>query len=53
MPLPRRVSQVPQLIFPCALHPLTPESPTTASTHCFIAGFRLHPIRRAGRFHCV
>jgi hypothetical protein len=28
---------------PCALPPLTPESPATAYSHCFIAGFRLHP----------
>jgi len=42
-PLPCRVSQVPRLICPCALHPLTPGSPATAFTHCFIAGFRLHP----------
>ena len=31
------------LICPCALPPLTPGSPAIASTHCFIAGFRLHP----------
>jgi hypothetical protein len=42
-PLPGWVSQVPRLICPCALPPLTPGSPTTASTHCFIAGIRLHP----------
>ena len=39
----RRVSQVPLLICPCALPPLTPESPATAPTHCFIASVRLHP----------
>jgi hypothetical protein len=42
-PLPDRVSQVPRLICPCALPPLTPGSPATASTHCFIASVRLHP----------
>src|SRR6202789_1627103 len=42
-PLPCRVSQVPRLICPCALHPLTPGSPATAFTHYFIAGVRLHP----------
>jgi hypothetical protein len=42
-PLPDRVSQVPRLICPCALPPLTPGSPATASTHCFIADVRLHP----------
>src|SRR5208283_2115118 len=44
-PLPCRVSQVPRLICPCALPPLTPGSPATASTHCFIADVRLHPNR--------
>ena len=33
--------------------PTHPGSPTTAFTHCFIAGFRLHPIRQAGHFLCV
>jgi len=33
------------LIFPCALPPITPESPAIASAHYFIAGFRLHPNR--------
>ena len=42
-PLPCRVSQVPRLICPCALPPLTPGSPATASTHCFIADVRLRP----------
>src|SRR5215467_5347341 len=37
------VSQVPRLICPCALSPLTPGSPATASALCFIAGVRLHP----------
>ena len=48
---PCRVSQVPRLICPCALHPLTPGSPATASTHFFIAGVRLRPIWRIGHFH--
>src|SRR6185312_15110206 len=43
MPLPDRVSQVPRLICPCALSPLTPGSPATAFTHCFIADVWLHP----------
>src|SRR5215208_5579435 len=34
--LPDRVSQVPRLICPCALPPLTPGSPATACAHCFI-----------------
>ena len=42
-PRPDRVSQVPRLICPCALPPLTPGSPATAPTHCFASGFRLHP----------
>jgi hypothetical protein len=42
---PRRVSQVPRLICPCALPPLTPGSPATAFTPCFIAGVRLHPYQ--------
>ena len=42
-PLPGRVSQVPRLICPCALPPLTPGSPATALTPCFITGIRLHP----------
>jgi len=41
--LPRRVSQVPRLICPCALPPLTPEGPATACTHCLIASYRFHP----------
>jgi len=43
IPLPGRVSQVPRLICPCALPPLTPGSPAIAFTYCFLAGFRLHP----------
>jgi len=37
-----RVSQVSLPIFPRALPPPTPKSPTTASARCFIAGSRLH-----------
>ena len=44
-PLPGRVSQVPRLICPCALPPLTPGSPAVAVTHCFTADVRLHPNR--------
>src|SRR5439155_22025269 len=40
--LPLRVSQVPLPIFPRALSPSTPKSPTIASARCFIAGSRLH-----------
>ncbi len=43
--LPCRVSQVPRLICPCALPPLTPGSTATASTHYFIADVRLYPNR--------
>lgn len=39
----RRASQVPLLICPCALSPLTPESPATARALCFVAGVRLPP----------
>src|ERR1017187_10382738 len=42
-PLPGRASQVPRLICPCALPPLTPGSSAVASTHCFTADVRLHP----------
>src|SRR5262249_25141218 len=49
-PLPGRVSQVPRLIFPCALHPLTPGSPASASTHFFLAGAGFIHIRRTGHF---
>ena len=38
---PARVSQVPRLICPRALSPLTPESPTNASAHCFFVDGRL------------
>ena len=41
--LPLRVSQVPLPIFPRALPPLTPKSPTIALTRYFIAGSKLHP----------
>jgi hypothetical protein len=44
-PLPGRVSQVPRLICPCALPPLTPGSPATAVTHGFAADIRLRPNR--------
>ncbi len=43
-----RASQVPRPICPCAPPPITPESPMTAFTCCFVADSRLHPIRRAG-----
>src|ERR1022692_2166997 len=51
--LPCRISQVPRLICPCTLHPLTPGSPATASTHGFIAGSGFIPIGRTVHFHCV
>jgi len=38
-----RVSQVPLPIFPRALPPPTPKSPTIAPTRCFLVGSRLHP----------
>ena len=40
--VPLRASQVPRPIFPRALPPPTPRSPTTALARCFIAGSRLH-----------
>jgi len=42
IPLLGRASQVPRLICPCALPPLTPGSPAAARAHCFAVGFRLH-----------
>ncbi len=40
--MPLRASQVPRPIFPRALPPPTPKSPTIAPARCFIAGSRLH-----------
>jgi len=40
--VPLRASQVPRPIFPRALPPPTPRSPTTALARCFVAGSRLH-----------
>ena len=45
---PCRASQVPRPICRCAPSPTTPESPTTASACCFIAGSRLHHLWKAG-----
>jgi hypothetical protein len=39
---PLRASQVPLPIFPRALSPSTPKSPTIACARCFTAGSRLH-----------
>jgi len=50
---PARVSQVPRLICPRALSPLTPESPTNAPTHCFFAGGRLQALWHLGHSHFV
>jgi len=51
---PRRgASQVPRPICRCPLSPITPESPTAASTRCFAVGNRLHPLRKLGHSHIV
>jgi len=42
LPPPHRVSQVPRLIFPHALSPLTPGGPMAASARCFTIGGGLH-----------
>jgi len=47
LPLPR-VSQVPRLLFPSALSPITPRSPLLASECLFSNGFRLQPFRQLG-----
>jgi hypothetical protein len=47
---PRRVSQVPRLIFPRVLSPSTPESPAVAFAHCFTASVRLHHTWKTGHF---
>ena len=47
-PPPGRVSQVPRPIFPRALSPTTPESPTAALAHCFTADVRLPLLRQTG-----
>jgi hypothetical protein len=45
-----RASQAPQLIFPRALSPTTPEGPAGAFACCYPTGiFRLHPARKTGR----
>jgi len=50
LPLPpRRVSQFPQRIFPCALFPTTPEGPVMYFSRCFTTGGRLHQLGQAGR----
>jgi len=44
------VSQVPRPIFPRALPPFTPSSPTTAPARCFVAGAGFIFLRQTG--HC-
>ncbi len=52
VPLPLcRVSQVPQLIFPRALSPTTPESPAAACAHFFTADCRLPHLWKTGHPH--
>ena len=46
-----RISQVPRLIYPCALSPTTPEGPAGAFARCFPADVRLHPLWRTGHLH--
>jgi len=50
---PRRVSQVPRLVFPRALSPTTPESPACARTRYFHADDRLQRFRPHGRSQLV
>jgi hypothetical protein len=51
---PARVSQVPRLICPRALSPVTPESPTIALTHYyFFVGGRLQVLWHLGHSHFV
>lgn len=46
-----RVSQVPRLIFPRALSPITPEGSTAARARGLTVDGRLHHIRQVGRPH--
>jgi len=50
---PARVSQVPRLICPRALSPVTPESPTNARTHYFFVDGRLQVLWHLGHSHFV
>jgi hypothetical protein len=50
LPPPRRVSQVPRLIYPRVLSPPTPESPVAACAHYFVTGVRLHHTSKIGHF---
>ena len=50
LPPPRRASQVPRLICPRVLSPLTPESPKAAFAHYFTSGSRLHHTWKTGHF---
>jgi hypothetical protein len=47
---PRRVSQVPRLIFLRAPSPTTPRSPAAAVAHCFTASARFHPHPKTDHF---
>ena len=47
---PRRASQVPRLVCPRVLSPLTPESPMAACAHYFTTGTRLHQTWKTGHF---
>jgi hypothetical protein len=49
----RSGSQPAQPNLPCALPPLTPESPAAVREYLFTAGSRLRHIRRIGRSHFV
>jgi hypothetical protein len=44
----RSGSQVPRLLFPCALSPVTPRSPSAAFKSLLTDGGRLRPIRKIG-----
>ena len=45
---PYWISQVPRLLFPCALSPATPGSPKNADRYRFVVDDRLHHLRKNG-----
>jgi hypothetical protein len=49
----RRISQVTRLLFPYALSPVTPGSPSAAFKCRFADDGRLRPIRKISRPHLV
>ena len=49
----RRISQVTRLLFPYALSPVTPRSPSAAFKCRFADDGRLRPLWKIGRSHLV